>query len=113
VTPSEWISAWVTIGSCIGACVVSLIGGTWILSWKMANIGKETEKKIGRIYERLDQYKTFIESKIDGQLDKFDNRFVCQTVCNILHTKTAEQVAEIKAMMAEGFKRLEDKIDKR
>ena len=113
MTSAEWFSTWVTICSCVGACVVSLVGGTWILSWKMASIGKETDKKISRVYERLDQHKNFLESKLDGKYDSLDSRYVCQTVCNILHTKTAEQVAEIKVMMAEGFKRLEDKIDKR
>ena len=107
--PSEWV----TIVSVIFAVITSLIGGTWILRSQISKLEKDTSNKVGRVYERLDQYKTYLESKMDGKYDSLDSRYVCQTVCNILHTKTAEQVSEIKVMMAEGFKRLEDKIDKR
>lgn len=107
--PSEWV----TIVSVIFAVITSLIGGTWILRSQISKLEKDTSNKVGRVYERLDQYKTYLESKMDGKYESLDNRYVCQTVCNILHTKTAEQVSEIKIMMAEGFKRLEDKIDKR
>ena len=107
--PSEWV----TIVSVIFAVITSLIGGTWILRSQISKLEKDTSNKVGRVYERLDQYKTYLESKMDGKYESLDNRYVCQTVCNILHTKTAEQVSEIKMMMAEGFKRLEDKIDKR
>lgn len=119
MTPSEWV----TIISVICAVITSLVGGTWILRGfisklekdideRLDKMDKDTSVKVGRVYERLDQYKTFIKSKIDGQASFLRNEFVCTKVCDILHTKTAEQVAEIKGMMAEGFKRLEEKIDK-
>ena len=124
MTSAEWVLVWVTIGSCVGACFVSLIGGTWILRNKFDDFDKDqrgkvtdalcvADKKVARVYERLDEYKTFIEGRIESQSDKLDGRYVCQTVCNILHAKTAEQVAKLKTMMSEGFKRLEEKIEKK
>jgi len=124
MTSSENFIVWFTGCGFILAVVSSLVGGTWILRGMFQNFSDQqddkvqkaletADKKVARVYERLDEYKTFIEGKMDGQLEKYDSRYVCQTVCNILHAKTAEQVAELKQMMQEGFKRLEEKIDKK
>ncbi len=98
MTPSEWV----TIISVACAVLSSLVGGTWILrgsisklekeiEMKLANIKQDTSNKVGRIYERFDQYKNFIESKIESSTASFDGKFVQQKICDVLHAKTAEQ----------------------
>lgn len=104
-------SNWITIISCAGAVFASLIGGTWILSWKLSDLSKEQAKelsiyksevdgKINRGYSRLDEYKVFIEAKMKEERKDMASDFVCKNVCKILHDQNDK-----------NFERVEAKVD--
>jgi hypothetical protein len=94
------LSEWVTIISVICAVVTSLIGGTWILRGALSKERDNTDAKIGRTYSRLDQYKDYIEVKIEKQGKDLKDDFVCKNVCKILHDQNDK-----------NFERVEAKVD--
>lgn len=58
---------------------------------------KERDDKIQRVYERLDQHKRDVESKMDA-------RFVCTQVCDAKHSETARNVEKLERRM-EAFEK--------
>lgn len=93
-------SEWVTIISVACAVLTSLIGGTWILRGSLAKERDAFDLKIGRTYSRLDQYKDFIEGKMEKQAKDLKDDFVCKNVCKILHDQNDK-----------NFERVEAKVD--
>lgn len=96
MTPSEWV----TVISVACAVLTSLVGGTWILRGALSKEREVFDGKISRTYSRLDQYKDFIEAKIEKGQSSLKDDFVCKNVCKILHEQNDK-----------NFERVEAKVD--
>jgi tRNA A37 threonylcarbamoyladenosine synthetase subunit TsaC/SUA5/YrdC len=84
--------------------ILSGLGAVIAVTWRVSNIFKlhqiETDQKILRVYSRLDEYKGFIEAKMDGVKKDMKEDFVCKNVCKILHDQNDK-----------NFERVEAKVD--
>ena len=82
----------VFLGGCIGVSV--RIG--YIVANTVRNITVETDAKIGRVYERFDQYKEHME-----------HEFVRRESCGLTHSGTTQAITSLCL----AVDKLNDKID--
>ena len=109
---------WVTIFSCAGAAVASLVGGTWILSWKFADQKAVIDRQVSDVREKteldakeLRQHTEQMAKEIRQQTisdtkdvqEKMEEKFVCKNVCAVLHAQTRSDVDRIEKMVEKKF----------
>jgi len=92
----EWLQFGLGIIIFIGGCIGVSIRFGYIVSNTVSNIIKETDAKIGRVYERFDSYKEHVE-----------NSFVRKESCSLIHSGTTNAIEELK----EAVERQTEKID--
>lgn len=118
---------WIMLGVNLLVIVCGFVGGVWTLSWTISKrmsqidsridgviasvkgdyeaqlklLEKETSSKIGRVYQRFDEHKSFLE-------DKMENRYVCKDMCNVMHNTTTNEIKGLR----EDMKALGEKIDR-
>lgn len=84
--------------------ILSGLSAVIAVTWRVSNIFKqhqiETDQKISRVYSRLDEYKDFIEAKVENAKKDMKEDFVCKNVCKILHDQNDK-----------NFERVEAKVD--
>jgi len=71
---------------------LGLLGTFWGITWKM---GQDTDKKVGRIYQRFDEFK-----------DHLEETHTRREVCEIQHKQLKEDLNEIKSDVKAILKRI-------
>jgi hypothetical protein len=89
-----------------------MIIGEWIGlgSLMVANVGlvyvtyNHFSKKIGRVYERFDEYKNHMEGTVDA-------KFVQKDLCAVMHQTNADNLTGIETRLTIALHQLEKKVD--
>lgn len=75
--------------------LISIVGVFWGITWKM---GQDTDKKLGTMYRRFDEYKEHLE-----------NTHTRKEVCDVKHEQITHDLAEIKKDVKELLKKANGK----
>ena len=90
MTPSDWI----TLAACLGTGIISLVGGTWILTWKLSEGKEATDKQVAEMQERMEE------------------KFVCKNVCSVLHDQTKGDIERIERMVEKKFDGINETLNR-
>ncbi len=83
----------------IGKEVIGIILALLGIVGFIIKIDASYRQKIGRIYERFDEYKKFV-----------NEQFVQRDMCKIIHDNGAANFIRLEARVEAGFKNLDEKI---
>jgi len=61
------------------------------------NATQSNNKKVSRVYERIDRIRADTDAKVIALFGTVDKKYVSKEMCDVLHKQTADDVAEIKA----------------
>jgi hypothetical protein len=92
----EWLQFGLAITVFLGGCFGVALRVGYIVANTVNKITLETDAKIGRMYQRFDEYKVHLEST-----------FVRNESCHLTHNGTTTEMHGVKKQL----ERLNDKVD--
>lgn len=107
----ELIGIAIAILTFVGSCIFTIFRVAWIVSNALSDMKREFnallslkeaefDAKIGRQWQRFDEYKVHIEGE-----------FVRRDMCSVVHTNNATATNEFRCEMLRRFESIEKKID--